>query len=103
MTTKGRKLSAYLAIFGMPLGLATVGLADRASRSREVSSVNAAQETNAAYRDGVFLGELDGREGRKVAPSIARWNSDADRALFRAGYEKGYSDAVASTLAAPRL
>ena len=103
MTTKARKLSVYAVIFGMPLGLATVGLAGRSSRPREVSSVNAAQETNAAYRDGLFLGTLDGREGRKVAPSIARWNRDEDRALFRAGYEKGYKDAIAARMAAHRL
>jgi hypothetical protein len=93
MTTKARNLSVILAILATPWGVATVGLAGRASWSRH-GNINSIQETDAAYRDGFFWGELDARQGRKVKPSIARWNYEKDRAFFKTGYEKGYSVAL---------
>lgn len=96
MNTKAKKLSVFLAILATPWGLVTVGLAGRASWHYPVSKTNAAQENDAAYRDGLFLGKLDGQQGRKVRPSIGRWNTEKDRASFSAGYEKGYREALAS-------
>jgi hypothetical protein len=99
MTTKA-KLSVLLAVVAMPWGVATVGLAGHMSWLRHRNNVDAAQDTDGAYRDGFFLGELDARQGRKVKPSIGRWNTEKDRASFKAGYEKGYRGALASTNAA---
>jgi hypothetical protein len=47
--------------------------------------------TTAAFRDGAYLGKLAarGQESRHV--SASRWASEADRQLFAAGYERGYS------------
>lgn len=95
MTAKEKSLSVVLTILAVPWGVATVGLAGRATWPRP-GSVEAAQETDGAYRDGVFWGELDARQGRKVQPSIARWSNEKDRALFRTGYEKGYRQGLAS-------
>jgi hypothetical protein len=78
MTTEARKLSVFLAILAMPWGVATVGLAGRASWARQGNNADAARETDAAYRDGLFLDELDGRQGRKVQPSISRWSIEDD-------------------------
>ena len=98
MTRKVRKLlSVYFATVAMPLGIATaVGLATRARAPRATNGVSAEQQADAAYRDGLFLGKLDGRQGREMQPAVCRWNSDKDRASFRAGYENGYREAVAS-------
>lgn len=103
MTKKVRKLSMYLSLFVMPLGLATAGLAGRAYRPHPLNSLEAAQDTNAAYRDGLYLGTLDGQEGRRVRPSVGRWNSAEDRTSFTAGYEKGYREALAVRIAEHRL
>jgi hypothetical protein len=48
--------------------------------------------TTAAFRDGAYLGKLAarGQESRHV--SASRWASEADRQLFAAGYERGYTD-----------
>src|SRR2546429_7837017 len=54
------------------------------------------QETDAAYRDGIFWGDRDAREGRKLQPSMARWHDEKDRASFKTGYEKGYRQALDS-------
>ncbi len=66
----------------------TVSAATQASRL----AVN--HSMDAAYRDGLFLGRLDAQAGRRPNPAIARWNQDADRNLFRAGYNAGYSQAI---------
>lgn len=95
MTAKAKSLSVVLAILALPWGVATVGLAGRASWPRQ-RNTNSVQEIDAAYRDGFFWGELDAQHGRKAQPSVARWNSDKDRASFKVGYEKGYREALIS-------
>ena len=102
MTVKAKKLSVFLALMAAPWGgVATVGLAGRATRLGH-RNVNSVQERDAAYRDGFFWGELDAQHGRKLQPSVARWNSDKDRASFRVGYEKGYKSALNSKSAPQR-
>ncbi|PYT66403.1 MAG: hypothetical protein DMG39_26865 [Acidobacteria bacterium] len=98
MTRKVRKLlSLYFATVAMPLGIATAfGLARRPRVPRATDGVSAEQQTDGAYRDGLFLGKLDGRQGREKQSAVGRWNSDRDRASFLAGYEKGYREAVAA-------
>lgn len=96
MTTKAKSLSAVLAILAAPWGVVTVGLAGRASWSRQ-GNTDSVREIDAAYRDGLFWGEVDAQHGRKAHPSVARWNSDKDRASFKAGYEKGYREALYSS------
>jgi hypothetical protein len=93
MTTKAKSLSVVLVILAAPWGVATVGLAGRASWPRQGIAV---QETDGAYRDGFFWGELDARHGRSVRPSLGRWNDAKDRASFKTGYEKGYTEALNS-------
>lgn len=93
MTTKAKSLSVVLAVLAAPWGVATVGLAGRASWPRQGNPI---QEIDGAYRDGFFWGELDARQGRSVRPTIGRWNADKDRAAFKTGYEKGYSEAMNS-------
>ena len=53
------------------------------------------RSTDAAYRDGLYLGRLDAQAGRRPHPAIGRWSQDADRSLFRAGYNAGYTQASA--------
>lgn len=101
MTTKAKSLSVVLAILAAPWGVATVGLAGHASWSRQ-GNIDSVREIDGAYRDGFFWGELDAQHGRKAQPSVARWNSDKDRASFKAGYEKGYREARDSSNAQGR-
>ncbi len=46
--------------------------------------------TNAAFRDGLYLGRLDARESRAAHLATGRWSRDLDRASFNAGYGVGY-------------
>jgi hypothetical protein len=99
MTKKTRKLSVYISLGVIPFGVATVGLVSKASHAQHVSTVDAAQETDGAFRDGVYLGRLDAEEAREVRPSIGRWSDPKDRALFLAGYQRGFEEARAKRIA----
>ena len=51
----------------------------------------AKRAADAAYRDGLFLGQLDAARGRTRHVCIGRWSEASDRDSFAAGYEAGYS------------
>src|SRR5207302_10903170 len=66
MTAKTKKLSALcIAILAAPWGVATLGLTGRASWPHKEKSVG--ENTDAAYRDGFFWGQL----ARPVNPRVA--------------------------------
>jgi hypothetical protein len=92
MTKKVKKFSAYISLVVIPFGAATVRLASKASHAKQVNTVDATQETGAAFRDGLYLGRLDGEHARKVHPSIGRWSEPKDRASFLVGYQRGYEE-----------
>ena len=52
--------------------------------------------TNAAYRDGLYLGKLEAEHGSQPQPATARWARAEDRASFTAGYEQSYKAVAAS-------
>ena len=45
---------------------------------------------DAAFRDGLFLGQRDVERGRKPHISSGRWNADSDRRSFISGYLHAY-------------
>ena len=51
---------------------------------------NPALASNPAYRDGLYQAKLDAREGRKPHFAVGRWNTEAARASYIAGYQDGY-------------
>ena len=54
-----------------------------------------AQNNNAAYRDGLYLGRLDAEQGRPQQISSGRWAQLHDRESFTAGYRQAYADTAA--------
>jgi hypothetical protein len=77
-----------------------LGIAIGAGASTMVSGVRANvrnttvdHHTDAAYRDGLFLGQLDAKQRRGVHVCVGRWSAASDRNSFAAGYETGYAKA----------
>ena len=56
---------------------------------------DAAHATNAAYRDGLFLGILTAKRGGNYHAATGRWATEEDRAAFTAGYRRGYTERLA--------
>lgn len=46
--------------------------------------------SDAAFRDGLFLGKLDASKRAAQHVSLGRWVTEHDRSSFRSGYEAGY-------------
>jgi uncharacterized protein with FMN-binding domain len=68
----------------------------------DVARIRNGQVTNAAYRDGAYLGRLAAEHGDAAHISIARWSTASDRELFSAGYENAYAERTAKNdLAGP--
>jgi hypothetical protein len=59
----------------------------------------AAQSTDGAFRDGMYLGKLAAERGTASHVAIGRWSTAADRLSFTAGYQQGYSEFLASQVA----
>jgi hypothetical protein len=53
---------------------------------------NVAQITDAAFRDGLYLGRLAAEHGAEPHLAIGRWSALEDRSSFTAGYQEGYTE-----------
>ena len=87
------KQSPYVLTMGIAIGM-LVGISVPRS---QVRVAQAAQVVDAAFRDGMFQAKLDLQNVRKPHLMAGRWNSNADRALFIAGYKQSYNEAAAAT------
>ena len=52
--------------------------------------------TNAAYRDGLYLGRLAAEQGSPAHFATGRWARTEDRGDFVAGYQESYNEVLAS-------
>ena len=57
---------------------------------------NVAQITDGAFRDGLYLGKLAADGGDEPHVAVGRWATAEDRSSFTAGYQRGYSELLAS-------
>jgi hypothetical protein len=71
----------------------TEGYAHGYSANLLTDDVAKAQSTNGAFRDGLYLGELDAKQGNGQHIASGRWSTGQDRASFVDGYSRAY-DAV---------
>jgi len=60
-----------------------------------------AQTTDAAFRDGLYLGRLAAKSGAQPHVAVGRWAAAQDRSSFTAGYQQGYSEFLASRANTP--
>ena len=51
--------------------------------------------TNAAYRDGMYLGKLAAEQGTQPHVAVGRWAHADERAYFGAGYQQSYGETLA--------
>jgi hypothetical protein len=61
---------------------------------------DSSRHNSGAYRDGLYLGRFTAERGRPRNVVSGRWATTDNRALFAAGYERGYGESVATRAAA---
>jgi hypothetical protein len=93
------KTSALFALV-LALGVGTASML-RTDHHNHFSSPNgtAAQSTDGAFRDGLYLGTLAAGRGAESHIAIGRWATPEDRSSFTAGYQQAYSEFLASRVA----
>jgi hypothetical protein len=67
-------------------------LVEGSAHKPKLAASEANQEVDAAFRDGVYQAKLDVQEGRRPRLLVGRWSTERDRALYIAGYQKGYRE-----------
>jgi hypothetical protein len=78
---------------------ATLAVSPRAANPDATAEANLAAD--GAFRDGLYLGKLGAEQGQPMRPAIGRWSREQDRALFTAGYRRGYNHASATAGSGP--
>jgi hypothetical protein len=78
----------------MSMGIAVGLLIGFSVRGPQTVTRHSTQVVDAAFRDGMFQAKLDVQSGRRPHVASGRWNTNADRALFIAGYQQVYREAV---------
>ena len=89
------KVFTYALAIAVCLGT-TALLANSGRAARRNQSADAQFASDGAFRDGLYLGKLAAESGRPLHPLTGRWSSEKDRASFAAGYQRGYTDFLAS-------
>lgn len=86
-----------IGVLAIVLCIGTVAMV-QVSRFHQAENANgnARQNNSAAFRDGWRLGTTAAEHGGAPNMALGRWRSQEDRALFIAGYQKGYSESLAS-------
>jgi hypothetical protein len=88
-----RRLFLFAIVLSLGVGVAFT-LRSAAGQDSFPNLHNSPDQTGAAFRDGLYQGELAAERGEEPHISDGRWSNQADRASFTAGYRQGY-EAVA--------
>jgi len=92
------RLSTFATAIAICLGTTAV-LNGSKSVTQPTRDVEASFAADGAFRDGLYLGKLTADSGQPFHPGIGRWSSEQDRAMFTAGYRRGYREVVANAQA----
>jgi hypothetical protein len=101
-----KRLSLYVFAIALTLGVAASLLTGVAARSTQSASSQIYKATNAAFRDGLYVGKLDAAQGNRPHVGSGRWGADQDRRAYVAGYQRGYNQilqSIASKMSSPQL
>jgi hypothetical protein len=97
------KFYIYFFIMGIILATSAALIKTRLNPPiPRLAEINASP-SDAAFRDGLYLGKLDANSGKPQHVSLGRWSTAKDRASFTAGYQQSYKNeqAVARETPAP--
>jgi hypothetical protein len=94
------KTFSLFVLVAVGVGSAFLPRNDYRNHFASPSQSAAAQISDGAFRDGLYLGKLAAERGAEPHVAIARWATPEDRSSFTAGYQQGYSEFLVSRVAA---
>jgi hypothetical protein len=86
-----KRLPEFVFIIVIAAAAGAISATVALHRSQVVAG-NVNQQTDAAFRDGLFLARLDAEHGRKPHLASGRWSTDADRRSFVTAYLQAYRE-----------
>ena len=93
-----KRISVY--VFAIVIaGAASAIFATVAHHRSHVVLSDVSKQTDAAFRDGLFLARLDAEHGRKPHLTSGRWSTEADRRSFVSAYLQAYREMQGSAAA----
>ncbi len=85
-----KPLHYVLVIATAIAAIAASGRGPATQVSQNQTSSIAAHATDGAFRDGMFMGQMDRSRALPHHVASGRWTTTADRVSFSQGYEQGY-------------
>jgi hypothetical protein len=86
----------FTCVLAIAVSLGTTAMLANSKRTTNSNSkADATLDADGAFRDGLYLGQLDSASGQPARAAVGRWSTDQDRATFLAGYRRGYAQALA--------
>lgn len=83
-----QRLLAYVLAMGC-VGTSAAMLVSHDTTLQDKAAAQVHVGTDAAYRDGLYLGRLALAAKRPMRAPVGRWSSEKDRASFAAGFKQG--------------
>src|SRR5216683_2676012 len=87
-----KRRSAYVFAIVIAGAVTAIFATVAALHRSDVVAGNVNKQTDAAFRDGLFLARLDAEHGRKRHLTSGRWSTDADRRSFVSAYLQAYRE-----------
>jgi hypothetical protein len=87
-----KRVLGYVLVLIFGFGAGAVFTSDVSAQAFEPAAAPTKPGTNAAYRDGYYLGKRDAEQGRANHVAVGRWSSTQDRTQYQAGYDAGYAN-----------
>ncbi|ABF42061.1 hypothetical protein Acid345_3060 [Candidatus Koribacter versatilis Ellin345] len=85
-----RKISGYALAMAMSFGAGAALSSNVSAGATDGNTARVLHGTDAAFRDGLYMGKHDAEEGRLHHVAAGRWSADADRTQYEAGYDAGF-------------
>jgi hypothetical protein len=76
---------------------ATLAISPRTVKPNKIAE--ALFTADGAFRDGLYLGQLAAEHAQPQRLAVGRWSTGKDRAMFTAGYRRGYGESLATASA----
>lgn len=91
-----KRLSLYVFATALVLGLAASVFTGAVTGRLQSASAQLDRATNAAFRDGLYVGKLDAVQGKRPHLGSGRWANEADRRNYIDGYQRGFNEVARS-------
>jgi hypothetical protein len=92
-----------LCISALLLGMGTLSALHKDQQANlPRADDNFAHASDGAFRDGLYLGKLSAERGAQPHVATGRWATAQDRHSFTEGYQRGYNEALANSVALAR-